>query len=127
MPAASKDSILAAMHAGFDTTAARTPWMRYFLAYDPLPTARRVRQPVLILQGATDQQVRPEEARMLDKALREAGNRDVTLRIFEDRNHLFLQDSVGHPSGYASLTNGKVDAEVLGVLADWLAQQLRSR
>lgn len=127
VPATSKDSIVAAMRAGFDTTAARTPWMRYFLAYDPLPTARRVRQPVLILQGATDQQVRPEEARMLEKALREAGNRDVTLRMFENRNHLFLHDSVGHPSGYATLPSGKVDAEVLGVLADWLAQHLGSR
>lgn len=29
----------------------RIPWMRYFLTYDPLPTIRKVRQPVLILQG----------------------------------------------------------------------------
>ncbi len=125
VPEASKDSVLEALRAGFDTTAARTPWMRYFLAYDPLPTARRVTQPVLILQGATDQQVRAEEARMLDEALRGAGNDDVTLRIFADRNHLFLRDSIGHPSGYAALPDGKVDGEVLGVLADWLAEHLR--
>jgi dipeptidyl aminopeptidase/acylaminoacyl peptidase len=124
VPESAKDSVARAMLAQFDTTEARKPWMRFFLAYDPIPTIKRVRQPVLILQGATDQQVRPEEARALDAALREAGNRRVTLRIMPDRNHLFLRDTSGHPSGYASLSDGRVDGEVLGALADWLATTL---
>lgn len=124
VPDAAKDSVARAMLAQFDTTEARKPWMRFFLTYDPIPTIKRVRQPVLILQGGTDQQVRPEEARALDAALREAGNRRVTLRVFPDRNHLFLRDTSGHPSGYVSLPNGRVDGEVLGTLADWLAATL---
>jgi hypothetical protein len=47
--------------------------------------------------------------------------------MFPARNHLFLRDSVGHPSGYASLPSGRLDAEVLGALADWLAQTLVPR
>jgi dienelactone hydrolase len=124
VPAAARDSVARVMLATFDSTEARKPWMRYFLGYDPIPTIRRVRQPVLILQGETDQQVRPEEARMLDAALREAGNRQVTLRLFPARNHLFLRDPNGHPGGYAALTDGRVDGEVLGALADWLAVTL---
>lgn len=127
IPAAQQDSMIAAQKREFDTSLPKNAWMRFFADYDPIPTARRLRQPTLILQGATDQQVRAEEARMLDAAMRDAGNSRVTLRIMPDRNHLFLRDANGHPSGYANLKDPKVDGEVLGVLADWLATTLRAK
>lgn len=127
IPEAKRDSAIAAGRAQIDSTAARTPWMRYFLTYEPLPTVKQVKQPVLILQGATDQQIRAEEAGMLEQALRTSGNTRVTTRIFADRNHLFLHDPDGHPNGYAKLTDAKVDGEVLGALADWLVSTLRVR
>jgi fermentation-respiration switch protein FrsA (DUF1100 family) len=101
--------------------------MRYFLAYDPLPTLRRVRQPVLILQGATDRQVTAEQAPLIEQTLRAAGNRRVTSVIFPDRNHLFLRDADGSPAGYASLPGGHVDAEVMGALVRWLVETLGAR
>ena len=119
-----KDSLVRLSRAQFDSLAAGSAWMRYFLTYDPLPTIRRVRQPVLILQGATDQQIRAEEARLLDATLRTAGNRRVTLAILPERNHLFLRDPVGHPSGYQRLPSNRVDGEVLGTLADWIVRTL---
>jgi uncharacterized protein len=122
---AARDSATREFLAGFDSTTAKQPWMAYFLAYDPLPTVRRVRQPVLILQGATDLQVTADQAPMLERALREAGNRNVTTHVFTDRNHLFLRDAKGYPAGYASLPDKKVDGEVLGTLADWLVSILR--
>jgi len=122
---AARDSATRAFKASFDSTTAKQPWMAYFLDYDPLPTVRRVRQPVLILQGATDLQVTADQAPMLERALREAGNRNVTTHVFKDRNHLFLRDSIGHPAGYAALPDTKVDSEVMGTLADWLASTLR--
>ena len=39
-----------------DSLAASVPWWTHFLAYDPSPVARRVKTPVLILQGETDHQ-----------------------------------------------------------------------
>jgi dienelactone hydrolase len=125
--ASAKDSLVRIARAQFDSAAARSPWTRYFLDYDPLPTIRRVTQPVLILQGATDQQIRAEEARLLDATLRAAGNRRVTLRILPDRNHLFLRDPSGHPSGYQRLPSNTIDPEVLGVLSDWVVQTLSAR
>lgn len=122
---AARDSATRAFLAGFDSTTAKQPWMAYFLAHDPLPTVRRVRQPVLILQGATDLQVTADQAPMLERALREAGNRNVTTHVFTDRNHLFLRDANGAPAGYASLPDTKVDGEVMGTLADWLVSTLR--
>ena len=120
-------STITAARAQFDSTAARTPWMRYFITYEPLPTLRRVKQPVLILQGATDQQIRAEEAQLIELALRGSGNKRVATHVFPDRNHLFLRDADGNPSGYAKLTDARVDGEVLGALADWLVSTLRVR
>jgi pimeloyl-ACP methyl ester carboxylesterase len=105
--------------------AARSAWMRYFLDYDPLVTARAVTVPVLILQGATDQQVTPEQADTLAAAIRTGGNRDVTRRTFADTDHLFVADPDGDPSKYARLTSRSVRPEVLGALADWLAAHLK--
>ncbi len=124
---AQQDSIIADGTRELEREIEKNAWMRFFVSYDPIPTARRVRQPTLILQGATDQQVRPEEARLLDAAIRGAGNTRVTLRILPERNHLFLRDANGHPAGYAALKDPRVDGEVLGVLADWLAQALGAR
>jgi len=119
-----KDAALRTARAQFDSTMGRGAWMRFFLGHDPLPVLRRVRQPVLVLQGATDQQITPEQAPLIARTLRAGGNRRVTTKVFPDRNHLFLRDPVGYPGGYARLTSGRVDDEVMGTLADWLAATL---
>ena len=106
-----------------DTTVG--PWMRFFRAYEPLPTARRVRQPVLILQGAVDRQVSAGQADTLGAAIRAGGNRDVTVRVFPHLNHLFLVSPTdGSPSEYASLADPNVGADVLDTLATWLKARL---
>lgn len=124
---AQRDSVMATVPAKVDSLAAQLPWLRFFLDYDPLPTARRVRVPTLILQGATDRQVPAEQAEQLAAAIRAGGNRDVTVRIFPELNHLFLRDPVGTADvqHYAALPSRQVPAEVLGTLADWLAAKLR--
>ena len=46
--------------------AKNDPWLEYFLAYNPLETARQVKNvPVLILQGTTDKKVPPGDAKDL--------------------------------------------------------------
>jgi hypothetical protein len=108
-----------------DTTA--NLWLRFFRQYEPLPTARRVRQPVLILQGALDRQVSAGQADSLGAAVRAGGNRDVTARVFPGLNHLFVPSPTdGSPSEYASLSDAAVNREVLDVMAAWLAQRLRA-
>lgn len=119
-----RDSALAAIRAQVDSMVANVPWFRFFSEYDPLPTTRRVKQPVLILQGATDRQVTADQAEELAAALRAGGNRDVTVRIFPDVNHLMLRDPDGWGGGYTSLPDPNVVPELLGALADWLARKL---
>ena len=122
---AKRDSAFAASRIAADTTAAPPPWMKFFLAYEPLPTIRKVKVPVLVLQGATDQQVTADQAEAIGAALREAGNRDVTVRVLPNRNHLFLPDSIGNPAGYVRLPSGKIGPDVLGEIAGWLVARLR--
>lgn len=124
LSATQRDSLRRTVPAALDSVQRANRWMRYFMTTDPLATAKRVQQPVLILQGDTDQQVTPEQADTLTAALRRAGNRAVTMRRFPATNHLFLADSVGAPGGYATLTNTKVRKDVLGTLADWAVQVL---
>jgi dienelactone hydrolase len=125
IPAAKKDSALKAQHAEYDSTAAKLPWMQYFLTYDPLPALRKVKAPVLILQGATDQQVTPDQAPVLESTLKASGNKNVTMIVFAAHDHLFLVDSVGFPGNYGKLPSGKIGPEVMGVIADWLVKELR--
>ncbi|HSB09018.1 MAG TPA: alpha/beta fold hydrolase [Blastocatellia bacterium] len=103
----------------------RNPWVRYFLAYDPLPTIRKVRQPILILQGELDRQVTADQAEILAKAAREAGNRDVTARVFPGLNHLFLPAKTGAVAEYSSLSTNSIPDDVMRQLVDWLAQKLK--
>ena len=102
-------------------------WSRFFATYDPLATAGRVRQPVLIVHGVLDRQVSVGQADTLAAAIRAGGNRDVTVRTFPRLNHLFLPtDGDGSPVEYSALPSTAVPAEVLDTIALWLAQRLRS-
>jgi alpha-beta hydrolase superfamily lysophospholipase len=107
--------------------AAKSPWLRFWMDYDPLPTARRLRVPVLILQGATDRQVPAEQAGELATAIRSGDDRDVTVKVFPDLNHLFLHDPSGTAgvAEYAALPSKSVPADVLTTLGDWLATRLK--
>jgi dipeptidyl aminopeptidase/acylaminoacyl peptidase len=122
---AKRDSAVRDMARKTDSLAAEEPWVHFFLDYDPIATAKRVKQPVLILQGATDKQITPEQAAELAVAFRAGGDNDVTMKAFPSTDHLFLPDPVGNPSGYAALPSKNVRVEVLGTIADWLAARLR--
>jgi alpha-beta hydrolase superfamily lysophospholipase len=116
-----------ALRAAEQFVNAPSPYLNQARDYDPLPTARRVRAPVLIVQGAVDRQVSAGQADTLAAAMRAAGNRNVTVRKFDGLNHLFLRSpsGTGAPDEYAALTDTAVTAEVLDTIATWLAARLR--
>jgi dienelactone hydrolase len=100
-------------------------WMREYFSYDPLPTMRKVKQPVLILQGGRDRQVPPDHADLLARAAREGGNTDVTEHVFPTLNHLFLPATTGAVSEYSSLEVTSLGADVIDTIRDWLVKHLR--
>jgi fermentation-respiration switch protein FrsA (DUF1100 family) len=109
-----------------DVARLTTGVMAQFLEYDPLPTARMVRRtPVLIVQGATDLQVTADQAPELEAAFKAAGNRDVTMRVFPEANHLLIQDPIGDPARYTRLPDRSIRTDILGAILDWLQAKLR--
>jgi dipeptidyl aminopeptidase/acylaminoacyl peptidase len=128
---AEQQEIINAVRTGGDLSKypaqVRLPWIKEFWTYDPLPTIRRVRQPVLILHGALDRQVTVEQAGMLEQAARAAGNHDVTVRLFPNLNHLFLPAKTGAFSEYSTLSTSTVGEDVLKILGNWLETKLKAK
>jgi hypothetical protein len=124
IPAASREADIRAAAVALDSLARTNAWMRYFLDYDPVIAARKVKVPVLILQGMTDHQVTPDQAGKLATAIRSNGNGDVTVHLFPGLDHLFVPDPGGQPAGYVDLKSARVTPAVLGMIADWLAAHL---
>jgi uncharacterized protein len=121
-----RDSQIAELPKKIDDMMAADPWMKFFLTYDPAPTMRRVKTPVLILTGSRDQQAVPEQVALQEAAFKEGGNKDVTARVLPDLNHLFVQDTDGFPGNYAKLPPPiMMRADVVEIIVDWLAQRLR--
>jgi hypothetical protein len=121
-----RDSQIAEIPKRIDAMMAADPWMKFFLTYDPAPTMRRVKTPVLILTGSRDQQAVPEQVALQEAAFKEGGNTDVTARVLPDLNHLFVHDTDGFPGNYAKLPPPvMMQTEVVAMITDWLAQRLR--
>ncbi len=120
-----RDSIRRTVPKGLDSIAAANSWMGFFMKTEPAAALKRVKQPTLVLQGDTDQQVTPEQADTIVTILKSSGNARVTMHHFPATNHLFLVDPSGAPGGYTALKDTKMRREVLGTLADWVVRVLQ--
>jgi uncharacterized protein len=97
-----------------------SPWFRYFLAYDPQPALRKVRCPVLAINGEKDLQVDPKQnLPPIEAALKEGANSDYTLKELPGLNHLFQHCQTGSPSEYATIDE-TFAPEALELVAGWI-------
>jgi dipeptidyl aminopeptidase/acylaminoacyl peptidase len=103
-------------------------WWQFFLSHDPLPAARKVSSPTLILHGDRDTQVPVAHAHRLAAAMRQGGNEDVTVVVLEDHNHLLLKDTDGGFRRYPELLRHthQLSDEFLHTLGDWVSSRLVS-
>lgn len=100
-----------------------SPWYRYFLTYDPRPTLRAVRCPVLALTGEKDLQV-PAKMNLaaIKAALDEGGNTRSQVEELPGLNHLFQHATTGSPAEYARIEE-TVATEVLDKVSGWILKQ----
>jgi len=98
-----------------------------YLSIDPLSYARRTRCPALILHGANDLHVPSRSAERIAWAMRDGGNRDVTVRLIPGVSHSLLYDPVGLASGWVYLPGFLTAPEVSRSASDWMADRLRAR
>ncbi|HTD36750.1 MAG TPA: alpha/beta fold hydrolase, partial [Candidatus Limnocylindrales bacterium] len=80
-----------------------SPRDQWFLRSDPIPYARGVRVPALLVQGGNDLHVPPASAVNLARAMEAGGNHDVTVSIIPGVSHTLLYDADGTARGWATL------------------------
>jgi uncharacterized protein len=101
-----------------------SPWMRFFLTYDPRPTLHKVKCPVLALNGEKDLQVPSKENSFAIKTSLEKGkNKNITTKELIGLNHLFQECTNGAPSEYAVIEqtfSPKALEEVLKWMQMWM-------
>jgi pimeloyl-ACP methyl ester carboxylesterase len=69
--------------------AALEGWYWRGRTLDPEPVWRRVSPPVLAIYGAADElMLAPQNAKAVERALRKGGNRNVTVKVFPNANHV---------------------------------------
>jgi len=102
-----------------------SPWFRFFLEYDPYPTLTKVRVPVLAINGEKDLQVPPREnLALIEKALKESGNKNYKVVELPGLNHLFQQAKTGSPMEYSKIED-TMSPVVLEMITGWIKETIK--
>jgi pimeloyl-ACP methyl ester carboxylesterase len=103
------------------------PWFRFFLAYDPAPTLRRVTVPVLAINGEVDQQVPGKEnLELIAAALKAGGNKDYTTMLLPKLNHLLQTSQTGALSEYGQIEE-TIAPVALETITTWILRHTTPR
>ena len=80
------------------------PWMRVFMQTDPAEYLRKVKVPLLAMNGQKDSQViEKDNMPAIQKAMSKAKNKDFVYYTPENMNHLFQECKTGSPNEYQSI------------------------
>ncbi len=106
---------------------ADTPWFQSVLMFDPAKSIRRVKQPMLLVHGALDQQVPASHGENLAELARKEGrSKSVELVIVRGVNHLMAPAITGEVSEYATLTDHDISMDVSGAVTAWLTKTFQA-
>lgn len=84
------------------STQMASPWMAYFLTFDPSSWLRKVTVPVYLALGELDVQVPPSlHEAPIREALRQ--HKEATIKVYPGANHLFQRAKTGLPTEYGML------------------------
>lgn len=96
-----------------------SPWMSYFLRFDPRPSLRKLDMPVLAVNGTLDSQVWHEQnLPEIEKAIGEAGG-EVTIMRVDGLNHLLQPAKTGAVSEYETI-DITMDEATLAKIGEWI-------
>ncbi len=102
-----------------------SPWMNYFIKYNPAPMLEKVKCPVLAINGEKDLQVPPKvNLEAIQKALEKGGNKKVTIKTLPNLNHLFQDCKTGSPAEYAAIEQTFSPA-ALKEVSNWIISQVK--
>jgi uncharacterized protein len=97
-----------------------SPWFKYFVKYDPIPTLEKVKCPVLAINGEKDLQVPPKEnLSAIENALKRGGNKNYETQMLPGLNHLFQTSKTGAVSEYSQIEE-TISLVALETMLNWL-------
>lgn len=106
-------------------TVYSSPWFKFFLEYDPSKDLEKVTIPVLAIIGEKDLQVPPQiNLEATKKALKKAGNKNLTAKELPGLNHLFQKCSTGSPEEYAKIDE-TFSPIAMDIITEWILAQVR--
>ncbi len=80
------------------------PWFQKIITYDPRTILMDVKCPVLALNGAKDLQITSEaNLSAIEKALKDGGNSNATVKQLQGLNHLFQEAQTGLADEFAAI------------------------
>lgn len=105
---------------------ALSPYMRYSLAFNPRPFLKKVKCPVLAINGERDTQVPSKEnLQGIQEALRAGGNHSFKVKELPNINHMFQTVKLGGVTDYSKIEE-TTSPLVLKLVADWLTKQINA-
>ncbi len=114
------DTMQSSLRAGIERV--RTPWFRYFMDHEPGPVLRKVKCPVLALNGSKDVQVDPKlNLTAIAAELKAGGNMRFEAAELPGLNHLFQTATTGAVSEYAEIEETFAPS-ALQRMTDWIAK-----
>ncbi|MEI6047276.1 MAG: alpha/beta fold hydrolase [Bacteroidota bacterium] len=100
--------------------AATYTWFRYFIMTDPAIFWKKVKCPVLALNGEKDLQVSAKEnLPAIEKTLKSSGNKSIKTVMLPQLNHLFQHCKSGLPAEYGNIEE-TFSPEALKIIGDWI-------
>ena len=102
-----------------------SPWMKFFIKYNPAPILEKVTCPVLAINGEKDLQV-PAKANLdaIKKALEKGGNINVTTKELSNLNHLFQECETGSPGEYEKIEQ-TFSPIALAEISNWILKRVK--
>jgi fermentation-respiration switch protein FrsA (DUF1100 family) len=108
---------------GAQVKALTSPWVRFFISYDPAAALRKLTIPVLAINGTLDLQVPPaQNLPVIRKSLEEAGNKQFEVDELPGLNHLFQTVKTGAPSEYGQIEE-TMSPVAMEKVASWILKQ----
>lgn len=97
-----------------------SPWYLHFMRYNPEDDMKKVKCPVLALNGEKDLQVDADmNLNAIRQGITENGNKHVTIKAYPKLNHLFQTCEKGTPEEYGQLEE-TINREVLKDMTEWI-------
>jgi len=98
----------------------KSPWVRFFISYDPETDLSKVRCPVLAINGQKDTQVNASEnLGAIKETLTKSHNHDFETKAIPGLNHLLQTANTGQASEYEEIAE-TMSPLAMNIISEWI-------